>query len=510
MLIRTLLALVSGAVLTLAFEPAALSAVIPFSLAGLFVATRHQRAWSAWIPGLAFGLAYMGSLTAWITVIGPDAWVGITVAESLYFAALGPGLALVQRLPWWPVWTAALWVAVESVRIGWPFSGLPWGRLSYGVADSWWANGLPYAGFTLVSFLLALTGGYLAWLVTGGWRRPVLALSTATALAAVTLGPVLLPYHVETDGSAVVAVIQGDVPGDGTNVLYDHRQVTANLRDVTEQVAADVTAGRVREPDFVLWPENSTAIDPFRNADVNATITTASDAVDVPLLVGALVDGAVDGTVLNQGIVWQPGIGATDRYSKWHPVPFGEYIPWRGQGLMKRFENFGRLEEIGRDMPPGNRMTPLRIGDLEIVDAICFDVAYDDVFRSQLRAGGQLMVVQTSNAMFINTDQIDQQFEITRLRALASGRSLAVASTNGLTGVIDPSGDVVAQADIRTKTALVEEMPLSDEITPGVLIGPWGVWVLSGLSLIALAVALLGRARFPYRRLDAPPRPPTT
>lgn len=495
-----MLALISGAALTLAFEPYAFSVLIPFCLAGLLVATRGMRARSAWIPGLAFGAAFMGSLTAWFTAIGPDAWVGVTLVESLYFAVLGLGLGLVQRLPWWPIWAAALWVAVESVRIGWPFSGLPWGRLSYGVADSWWADALPYLGFTLVSLLLALTGAYLAWLITGGWRRPLLALGAVAALGAVTVVPVLLPYDVSTDGTAVVAVVQGDVPGDGTNVLYDHRQVTANQRDVTQQVSADVAAGRVAEPDFVVWPENSTAIDPFRNPDVNSTIQEASDAIGVPILVGALVDGVNPDTVLNQGIVWEPGIGATDRYSKWHPVPFGEYIPWRGQGLMKRFENFGRLQEIRRDMPAGSRTAPLRIGDVDVVDSICFDVAYDDVYRSQLRAGGRMIVVQTSNAMFINTDQIDQQFEITRLRALATGRSLAVSSTNGLTGVIDPRGQVQARAAIRTQSALVEEVPLSSTITPGVLIGAWSAWVTSALALMALAVALLGGRRFPYSR----------
>ena len=55
---------------------------------------------------------------------------------------------------------------------------------------------------------------------------------------------------------------------------------------------------------------------------------------------------------------------------------------------------------------------------LKVADAICFDVAYDDGLYAQLSHGGQLVVVQTSNAMFIHTAQIDQQFAISRLRAI--------------------------------------------------------------------------------------------
>ena len=80
--------------------------------------------------------------------------------------------------------------------------------------------------------------------------------------------------------------------------------------------------------------------------------------------------------------------------------------------------------------------------------------------------------MQTSNATFIHTHQIDQQFAITRLRAIETGRWLVVASTNGVSGVIAPDGSVVASADPRTQAALVETVGLDTAITPAVRIGP--------------------------------------
>ena len=66
-----------------------------------------------------------------------------------------------------------------------------------------------------------------------------------------------------------------------------------------------------------------------------------------------------------------------------------------------------------------------------------------------------MVVVQTSNAMFIHTAQIEQQFEISRVRAIELGRYVVVASINGRTGIVGPDGAVIASAEPRT-TAVVD------------------------------------------------------
>ena len=76
-----------------------------------------------------------------------------------------PRVAAVSRLRGWPVWTAALWVAVEVWRSSYPFGGMPWGRLAYATADTPFSSALPYVGATGVSLLVALLGTTLAWVV---------------------------------------------------------------------------------------------------------------------------------------------------------------------------------------------------------------------------------------------------------------------------------------------------------------------------------------------------------
>jgi len=130
-----------------------------------------------------------------------------------------------------------------------------------------------------------------------------------------------------------------------------------------------------------------------------------------------------------------------------------------------------------------------------VADAICFDIAYDDGLTAQLRNGAQLLVVQSSQATFIHTDQTDQQFAITRLRAMETGRWVAVATTNGVSGLIAPDGHVIATADKQTRAVLEARLGLTNQLTPAVRIGPWTGRVASGLTVLGVVLVLL-----PYRR----------
>ncbi|GEP38415.1 apolipoprotein N-acyltransferase [Nocardioides psychrotolerans] len=498
MLLRTSLALVAGLTLSLAFEPLALPIVMPFAVAAFFLSTRGLRARSAWIPGLGFGVAFYFTHISWMRdSIGPDAWVALATIESLFYAVLGSVTAALHRRRLWALWMAPAWVTMEVVRSGWPFSGMPWGRLAFGVVDTPAAPALPYVGSVGVSLLVALVSSLLAWVVVARGREQRVAGGASVAVLALTLLPALTPYDVEETGQATVAAVQGNLPGPADNILFDSQQVTDNHVQATIDLADQIAAGAQPEVDFVLWPENSTASDPFGNAAVNAGIRSASAAIGVPILVGAIVDAGPD-HVLNQGIVWDPVTGAGERYTKRHPVPYGEYIPLRDY----LDGTFGKLALIPRDMLSGSRKTPLEIAGISVADAICFDIAYDDGLYDQVSRGAELLTVQTSNASFIFTDQIDQQFAMTRLRAIEAGRWLVVASPNGISGVISPEGEVVATADPRTQAVLVEQVGLSSDITLAVRLGPWVGRSSAVLTGVGLLLGLLA-----YRRSRHSPAP---
>jgi apolipoprotein N-acyltransferase len=318
------------------------------------------------------------------------------------------------------------------------------------------------------------------------------------AVGAVVLLAAVRPYEVPRGGEVVeVAAVQGDVPGAGDDVVPVHREVTQNHVDTTIELGAAVEAGDEPEPRFVVWPENSTAVDPFLDRRTRTEIDAAVSAVGVPVVVGGMVDAVDDDQVLNQGIVWDPTTGPGDRYAKRHPVPFGEYIPFRNAWFTSVVEDF---DLIPRDMLSGQRTSPLDVAGVQVGNAICFDVAYDDGFRAQVGAGAEMLTVQTSNAMFIRTHQIDQQFEMTRMRALESGKYLVVAAINGVSGIIRPDGSVARTIDTRTQGVVSGEVVLNDAVSPAMRYGA-GIAVVLGATTLLAALGGLLRGRFPRRSM---------
>ncbi len=484
--LRLLLALVGGLVLAAAFEPVGWSWLMPPGIAALIFAVRGLRPATAWIPSLFFGITFSYAVMVWMRSVGTDAWIAMCALEASFFVPLGIGLSWSLRRRAWPVWAALWWVGVETWRSGFPFSGMPFGRLVFATAETPWADALPWIGMTGVSLLVALTGTTLAWLLLHVRRPTRTAYVVLAGLGAVTLAPVVVPYEVQESGTTTVAAVQGDVPGTGLDVVGVNREVTANHVRLTRELAAAVAAGERPQPDFVVWPENSTAVDPFTDPDVNAGIVGATDAIDVPVLVGAVAgDPLDDGQVLNQGIVFRPGLGGGDRYTKRHPVPYGEYIPFRGSLIP---DTYGQLRMVPRDMVRGTSLEPLRVGELQVAAAICFDVAYDEGISGQVARGAQLVTVQTSNAMFSRTGQLAQQFEISRLRAQETGRWVVVAAVNGISGVVRPDGVVVASVPARGQEVLLETVGLSTTITPAVRLGVWP----GRVALVVLVLHTLG------------------
>jgi apolipoprotein N-acyltransferase len=491
LLLRLPLAALAGIGVAISFEPLALAYLLPGGVALLTLVLRGTTAGRGFWLGAVFGTTFMLVLLPWLQVIGADAWVLLSVVEGLFLGLVGLGTVLVQRLPWWPLWAATVWVAVEALRSSVPFGGFPWGRLAFATVDTPAAGLMAYVGAAGTTFVVALLGTSLAWAVVQVVAgAPVRGLAAVAAPAlVVAAGGLTVPETpasaASADEAVIVAAVQGDVPGEGMNAFAERRAVLDNHVAATKELARRVEEGSVPAPDLVIWPENSTDIDPFTDPTVRADIQDAVDAVGVPVLVGAMVGGEDPSDVYNQGIVWEPGSGPGERYSKTHPVPFGEYIPLRD--LFAPY--IERLQQIPRDMVPGTEPGLLSMNGTTVGDVICFEIAYDDVVHAVVRGGAQLLVVQTNNATYMGTGQVEQQFAIARLRAMETRRHVVVAATNGVTGVIAPDGSVVERAPVRTRHVVTTAVPTSTVISPAIVLGPW---VTAGLSLLAGAAALGG------------------
>ena len=99
------------------------------------------------------------------------------------------------------------------------------------------------------------------------------------------------------------------------------------------------------------------------------------------------------------------------------------------------------------------------------------------------------MMVQSNNATYGGTGQIEQQFAITRARAMEARREIAVATTNSVSGFIDRDGTVVQRTDEFTAAGMVVRMPRRSELTPAIRVAPW---LDRGLAAVGLGCCVAG------------------
>ena len=530
---RVLLAVVGGALLAAAFPPLGWWWVAPLAVAALTASTvTTKRTRGAFGLGVLGGATFFLFLLSWIRILGPDAWIALAVVCALWFGLLGVLTRVLVRLPYWPVWVAGAWIVQEALRDRIPYGGFPWGRLAYSQGDAPTVSFASLAGAALVTFVVALAGALLCWaaLRLVGWnpaaairvpsessRAPRLG-PTTSAIGAVPLAIGLClvgiaiprPVDGQSEGgpaSARVALIQGSVPGSGLNAMAERRAVLNNHVRETQRLAAQVVAGEVPAPELVIWPENSTDIDPLNDRAAREAISSAAGAIGVPILVGAVVRSpSTPGTLWNVGIVWDPVTGPGDYYVKRHPVPFGEYIP--GRSVLQRF--ISRFDQVPYDFSPGDQPGVLQVGPALLADVICFEIAYDDVVRDAVLAGGRAISVQTNNATYTTDEpggaaQSEQQAAMSQVRAVEHGRAVMIAATSGITAYIDPAGEVVEQAPLLEASSLVVDVPLRDSFTIADRVGHWPEWLVFLIVIGGVSLSVIRHRRAEPQNLGSGP-----
>lgn len=478
-LVRVLGAAGGGVLLYVSFPPRTLwwLAPIGFALFGAVLWGRRARAGFGY--GLLFGLGFLLPLLVWTgEFVGPVPWLLLAAFEALFCGAAGAGMAAVSRLPAAPVLGGAVWVAAEAARSRLPFGGFPWGKVAFGQPDGPLLPLAALGGAALLSFAVVVSGLGLAELVRrAATTRTALAgpaLATVLPLVA-ALGMALLPPG-DDSGTITAALVQGNVPRAGLDFNAQRRAVLDNHANRTEQLAADVAAGREPQPDLVVWPENASDIDPLRNADAAAVIDRAAQDIDAPILVGAVLRPD-DDTVENAILRWEPGAGSTAKYVKRRVQPFGEYIPLRPVARLVSKD----VDRVRRDMARGDQVGVLDIAgraDTRVAVATCYEVAFDDVVTDAVRAGGTVIVVPTNNATFGDTEMTYQQLAMSRVRAVEHSRAVLVAATSGVSAIVAPDGTVTRQTGLFTADALVDEVPLRETTTLATRIGAAVEWLL--------------------------------
>jgi apolipoprotein N-acyltransferase len=397
-----------------------------------------------------------------------------------------------------------------------PFGGFPWGVVGFSQTDGPLLAIAQLGGAPLLSFAVVLTGFSLAAItfeVVKWWRHTddaQKAAPPAVVLPGVCISAVLLTTAVAwpqvrqsgfgagDDPAITVAVVQGNVPRLGLEFNAQRRAVLDNHVRETLELADDVHAGRAPQPMVVIWPENSSDIDPLANPDARDEISVAATAINAPILVGGVVAApgySPDNPVAtNSVIVWNPGTGPADRHDKKIVQPFGEYLPWRGF-----FRHLSSYADRAGYFVPGSGNGVVNAAGVPIGVTTCWEVIFDRAARESVQNGAQLLAVPSNNATF-DEAMSEQQLAFGRLRAVEHDRYVVVAGTTGISAIIAPDGRELAHTAFFEPAYLDMQVRLKTQLTPATRWGPVVQGLLVALGVAAVIAAILHNGSF-VRRL---------
>lgn len=454
---RYIYAITAGLISSTAFEPFSFwpSAFIGLAIWYLLLTQTHMQ--QRLIISYLYGLALLLPVQHWTGIyVGSIPWILLCFTQALFFIV--PAFFIRKGLKFNQLLFACSYVLVEALLRTIPFTGFGWSRLSFTQVESVINPAYAAGGVVLIAFLLAFISSCRS-------------LFQFIFIALLIVGASLLPQLEQNGDKTRIALIQGGVVKLGLDFNSKPREVFLRHLNLTAQSLSP------EEVDLVIWPENAVDIDINRYQDVKNLISDQAEELKTPILAAGVSKNS--GFLLNQSYLFSPDLIQT--YTKRYLTPFGEYIPLRSLS-----SNISPLATEVTDFEAGKSDTIFNIRGASFQTLICYEIL-DDTFRDQIKY--DFLVVQSNNATFGDTAQLDQQLNIARVRALETGRSIAYVSTTGITAFINNQGEIESKLAKFDADVLQNELDHVEGLT---LTQRYGKY-LEYLALLIIAVIFLRR-----------------
>ncbi len=491
--VRTLLVAIAGAVLVCAYAPFSFWWLTFICPSILYIATTKQDARQALFYGFIFGLFFFGFGVPWTfnsihefghaPIVLSAILAGLLVIVLAFFPALVAYLSVKLSAQHAINITSvllfsSLWVLFEWVR-GWIFTGFPWLLVGHVHHSGPLQSILPVFGSYGASWVCLLLGGFITILLLASVKQKVVAM--------ISIGGISLFLFILTQVSWVsadeevldVALIQGNISQE---MKWDQSKHVFIMEKYLQMSQSH------QDADIIVWPE--TAIPTYYTMVKDSFIKKVGMSAyenNVDYLIGVFTYNPENSEVYNSVMTLGSELGF---YRKKHLVPFGEYLPFRG--LLTFLEKYIELPMADISSGSGRPLVSLK-GHL-VGSSICYEAVYGNEVIEALPEAKFLINV-SNDAWFGDSLAPHQHLEITRSRAVETGRYLLRATNTGISAIINPDGEII------NKSAQFREDVIRSEIRPysGVtLYVRWGDWGIMSIIFLAL-FAVVTVTRFANR-----------
>ena len=367
-----------------------------------------------------------------------------------------------------PVGAALVWVALEFIRAR-IFTGFPWGLAGYSqymhtpliqMADTTGVYGVSFV-IVLVNASLAMawheirkkdhcpgnktlqTASLIIW--------PLLVILILTGM--ITYGNMRLSTMKKSMARApqrMVSVIQGNIPqAEKWDEAYQKKTI-----DVYCQLA--LKAAATHAPDLIIWPETALPFYYTWEKEMSDGVDACVRQTRAWCIIGSpafSLRGEDNFNFFNRAYMLTPQAEISSVYDKIHLVPFGEYVP-----LGKYLKFLDKLTSQAGDFSPGiENAPPLAFKENQAGILICFEIIFPELASSVVKNGADLLVTMTNDAWFGHTSAPLQHFSMAVFRAVENRRAVARAANTGISGFIDPAGNITGTTSLFETTTLTRQ-----------------------------------------------------
>ena len=425
----------------------------------------------SFLSGFIFGCVAYGVILLGIQSIGLEAWIPLTILMGLMYGVFSKLFSYLNTKSGNNFYVLLAALAVfDLIRAYFPFGGFPWGFpstvLLTGPIDSplFFEVPLTFRNFgpTGSSLLLQSLPLVIA-LGVFSKRKPKNYLKDYSIFLLIIFTIFISNYvvndyqHTQLETSELnITIVQGNSPCPGA------KNRCSNERQKIYDSHLAQTQSLEGNFDLVVWPESSTGFnnDPGVHSRVQNDVSTQALRLDSYFLIGG--DRPVQKEYFeNYGIFINREGEIVDQYLKQHPVPFGEYIPFR-----KYLDWIPPLALVPRDMIRGDGQKIFMVNDTKISTVISFEGSFQRYIRNSVLDGAELVVILTNQASYGESGMSDQFILMSRANAISNERPIVHAAITGKSAFIDHNGKVISKTELFETTTLNEKLEVRQTETP--------------------------------------------
>ncbi len=502
MLISSLL---SGVLYFLSFPPFGYWYLIFPALWIFFGAVLRSK--KSFLSGFIFGSVSYGVILFGIQSIGYEAWIPLTILMGLMYGVFG------KTLSYFGFKTdnnffilVAVISAFDLIRAYFPFGGFPWGYPSTVLIDFIQQPFKIFGpiGFSLViqSIVLSLVLNFITSFKNKKYeydRQSFLRGRNILVFLLIMSFVYEIGFAAEGEvrkgdveqGDIEISIIQGNSPCPGAKnrcenerqrIYESHLNLTKSLSK--EQLFPyEALEEELIKPRLIVWPESSSGFgnDPGISAKTLDEISQEVKRLNASFLIGG--DRPVDSSYFeNYGIYIDEKGKIAGEYLKQHPVPFGEYIPFR-----KYLDWIPPLSLVPRDMIRGNGQEIFSIGknNIKISSVISFEGSFERYIRRSVQEGAEVIVILTNQASYGESGMSDQFILMSRANAVSNHRDIVHAAITGKSAFISGfDGKVYSSTELFTNAVSTRRLIAYTNSTPYSLWGNYLNYIMIAIGFI--------------------------